>query len=61
MKEDVVNRFGILQRQPADLLRQREHDVEIGDRQKFRLPLRKPAGASRGLAFWAVAIPTGVI
>ena len=61
VKEDVVNRFGILQRQPANLLRQCEHHVEIRDRQQFRLPLRKPAGASRGLAFWAVAITTRVI
>jgi hypothetical protein len=61
VKEDVVNRFGILQRQAANLLGQREHYVKIGDRQEFRLPLRQPAGASRGLAFWAVAIPTRVI
>ena len=61
MKEDVVNRFRVLQRQPANLLREREHHVEIGDRQQLRLPLRKPAGASRGLALGAVAIPTRVI
>ena len=61
VKEHVVNRFGVLQRQPADRLGQREHHVEIGDRQKFRLPLRKPAGASRGLALGAMAIPTRVI
>ena len=61
VEEEVVNRFGILQRQPADLLRQGEYYMEVGDWQKLRLPLCKPAGASRGLAFWAVAIPARVI
>ena len=31
VKQDGVNRLGVLQRQPADLLREREYHVEIGD------------------------------
>ena len=41
LKQDVVNLFRVLKRQAADLLRKREHDVEIGDGQKLRLPLRR--------------------
>ena len=60
-EQQVVDRFGILQRQFPDLRRQSEHNVEIGKWQKLRLTLFQPAGARGGTAFWAVPVATGVI
>ena len=60
-EQDVVNLSRVLKRQAADLLRQREHHVEIGDGQKLRLPLGEPPGASRGLALGAMPIAARVI
>ena len=37
-KQDAVNLACILQRQTADLWRQREHDVEVRDGQQFGFP-----------------------
>jgi len=56
-----VNLFRVLQSQLADLLRQSKHHVEIGDRQKLRLPLREPAGACCGLALRAMPVAARVI
>ena len=42
-------------------MRQSEHDMDIGDRQKFILASRDPAIASPILALGAVAIPAAVI
>ena len=41
-KQDAIDLARILQRQPADLLRQRKHDVEVRDRQQFALPFGQP-------------------
>ena len=60
-KQDGVNLSWVLKRQSADLRRQREDDVEIGDGQKLRLALCQPAGASLGLALGAVPVATRVI
>jgi hypothetical protein len=60
LKQDGIDLFLVLKRQTADLLRKREHDVEIGDRQKLRLPFGEPLGAGRGLALGATAIATRV-
>src|SRR5580698_2578424 len=60
-EQDAIDQLGVLERQPADLSRQREHDVEIGDGQEFGFTLRQPSDASRGLALRAVPIPTRVI
>ena len=60
-EQDAVDLLRVLERQPADLSRQREHDVEIGDGQKLGFTLREPSGASRGLALGAMPIPTRVI
>src|ERR1019366_8916457 len=60
LKQDGIDLFLVLKRQAADLLRKREHDVEIGDRQKLRLPLGEPLGASCGLALGAAAVATRV-
>src|SRR5687768_4045642 len=42
-------------------MRQREHDMEVRDCQKFPLSSGDPTLTSLSLAFWAVAIPTGII
>src|SRR5438552_11121076 len=42
-------------------MRQREHDMEVRDRQKFPLSGGDPTLTRLSLAFWAVAIPAGVI
>src|SRR6516225_11526995 len=51
----------ILQHQWGEVMRQSEHDMDIGDRQKFILASRDPAIASPILALGAVAIPAAVI
>jgi len=51
----------ILQHQWGEVMRQSEHDMDIGDRQKFILASRDPAIASPVLALGAVAIPAAVI
>jgi hypothetical protein len=61
LKQDAVNPSRILNRQAADLLRQSEHDVEIGNGQQLRLPLGKPLGASGGLALRTVPVAARVI
>ena len=60
LKQDGIDLFLVLKSQATDLLRKREHDVEIGDGQKFRLPFGEPLGAGCGLALGATAITTGV-
>ena len=42
------------------MLREREHDVKIGDGQKLRLPFGEPLGAGGGLTLGTVAIATRV-
>ncbi len=41
LEQDGVDLSRVLKRQAADLLRESEHDVEIGNGQKLRLPLRR--------------------
>ena len=60
LKQNGVNLPRVLKRQSADLLRKREHDVEVRNRQELRLPLGEPLGSGRGLALWAAPIPTRV-
>ena len=55
-KQDAVNLARILKRQPADLLRQRKHDVEIPGWQQVGFPCRQPLGARHGLALWAMSV-----
>ena len=61
VEQDVVNLSWVLKRQAADLGGQREHDMEIGDREEFGFALREPAGASLCLALGAVPVPARVI
>jgi hypothetical protein len=60
LKQDGIDLSLVLKRQAADLLGNSEHDVEIGDGQKLRLPLGEPLGAGRSLALGAAAIATRV-
>ena len=60
-KQNSVNLPRILERQPADLGGQREHNVEIGDGQKFGFALGQPAGASLSLTLGTVPVATPVI
>ncbi len=60
LKQDGIDLSLVLKRQATDLLRKREDDVEIGDRQQLRLPFGEPLGAGRGLALGATAIATRV-
>ena len=41
--------------------RDREHDVEVADRQQLRLTLGEPLLCRRALAFWAVPVAAAVI
>src|ERR1700728_85795 len=60
LKQDGIDLSRVLKCQAADLLREREHDVEVRNRQQLRLPIGEPLGAGRGLALGAVAITTRV-
>src|SRR5271170_2050214 len=60
LKQDGIDLSWVLKRQAADLLRKREHDVEVRNGQQLRLPVGEPLGASGGLALGTVAITTGV-
>jgi len=60
-EQDGVNLSRILKRQPTDLRRQGEHDVEIRDRQKLGFALRQPSGASLSLALGTVPVSARVI
>jgi hypothetical protein len=41
--------------------RQREHEVVIGNRQEFGLPLGEPCSDRRALTLRAMAIATGIV
>jgi hypothetical protein len=56
LKQDGIDLFLVLKRQATDLLRKREHDMEIRNRQQLRLPFGEPLSAGRGLALGATAI-----
>jgi hypothetical protein len=60
-KQDAIDLARILQRQGADLVRQREYDMEVGNRQQLAFPRVQPFGASHGLAFWAMSVTARVI
>ena len=51
----------VFQHKRVQLARQGEHDMEVRDRQKFALSGGNPTLTRLSLAFWAVAIPAGVI
>ena len=45
----------------TELIRKRENDVEIGDRQEVLEPVVQPAMAVGGLTFGAVAVAAGIV
>ncbi len=45
----------------TELIRKRENDVEIGDRQEVLEPVVQPAVAKGRLAFGAVAVAAGIV
>ena len=58
MEQDVVDDALIGQRQRPQFRRQREHDVEVGDVEQFRLPRFQPSCAGGALALGTVSIAT---
>ena len=60
-EQDVVDLARILKCQPADLLRQRKHDVEIWNRQQFSPSCRQPFCARRGLTLWTMPVAARII
>ena len=60
LKQDGIDLSWVLKRKAADLLGERERDVEVGNGQQLCLPVGEPLGAGRGLALGAVAIATRV-
>jgi hypothetical protein len=60
LKQDVIDRSRVLKRQAPDLLRKREHDVEVRNGQEFLFPFGEPLGTGRGLALGAASIATRV-
>ena len=61
LEEKPVNHPGVLQGQGSENLRQREHDVEVGNGQEVRLLGLKPLGRLAALALGTVPIPAGVV
>jgi len=60
-EQDVVNHGLVLKGDDLDLRRNREHDVEIGHVEQFRLTVLQPLGSCETLAFWTVPVPAGVV
>ena len=60
-KQDAVDDARVLQRQGAELMRQREHDMKVGDGQQVAQSLVEPLGSRRGLALRAMPIAAGVV
>jgi hypothetical protein len=61
LEQDVVNDRLVLERDGGDRGRHGEDDVEIGDRQKVSLTIRKPLGARQALALRAVPVATAIV
>ena len=59
-EQQVVDGLLVLQRQPRQLVRQREDDMKVVDRQQFLAASGQPLVASVGLALWAVPVAAGV-
>src|SRR5262249_57046640 len=61
LEQDRVDRRLVLEGDRGDLGRQREHHVEIGNRQQFTLPCGQPLPAGPSLTFGAVPVAAGVV
>jgi hypothetical protein len=60
-EQEVIKDLLVLQRQWGELVRESEHNMDIGDGQKFILSSHDPLVASAALTFWAMAIATAVV
>jgi len=60
-EQDGVDRLLVLEGDLGERRRQREHDVEIRNRQELCLPGRQPLGTRLPLALRAMAVATGVV
>ena len=61
LEQDVVDRGLILIGDVSDLRRQREHNVEVWDRQQLGLTRSEPFPRGGSLAFGAVPVTAGVV
>ena len=61
LEQQVVDQRLVLERDVGDLGRQREHDVEVADRQQIGLAFGKPCPRRRALALRAVPVAAGVV
>ena len=59
-EQEVVDDLLVLQSQPREFVRQREHDMHVADRQQFLAAFRQPLVAGVGLTLRAMPIPAGV-
>ena len=61
LEQQVVDERLVLERDVRDLGRQREHDVEVADRQQVGLALGKPCPRRRALALGTVPITAAIV
>jgi hypothetical protein len=61
LEQDRVYRRLVLEGDRGDLGRQREHHVEIGNRQEVVLPRGEPFPAGLSLALGAMPVATGIV
>ena len=58
-EQDIVDHGLVMKRDGCDLIRHREHDMEVGHVEQFRLTVLQPLGAGQTLALWAVPVAAG--
>ena len=61
LEQEIVDHRLVLLGDVADRRRQREHDVEVGHRQKLGLALRQPLAGCCSLALRAMPVAAGVV
>lgn len=61
LEQQVVDQRLVVEGDLGDLGRQREHDVEVSDRQQVGLPLGKPCPRGRALALRTVPVAAAVV
>ena len=61
LEQDGVDHRLVLEGDRGDLGRQREHHVEVGDRQKLVLPRGEPVPAGLALALRAMPVAAGIV
>jgi hypothetical protein len=61
LEQQIVDHRLILIGELSDRRREREDHVEVGHRQELGLALGEPPLCRRALAFWAMAIATGIV